>query len=48
MHGDSYGDVGSREDEGVGSSFASLQPDRRPEEPSEPALGAPERLEGGT
>ena len=48
MHGDSYSDVVSHEDEVVGSSFASLEPDRRQEEPSEPALGAPERLEGGT
>ena len=48
MHSDSYSDVVAHEDEVVGSGFASPQPDRRQEEPSEPALGAPERLEGST
>ncbi|MDF2697696.1 MAG: hypothetical protein K0S65_6079, partial [Labilithrix sp.] len=46
-HGDSYSDIGSREDELVGESSSHLPPvNRRSEEPSEPALDARERLEG--
>jgi hypothetical protein len=46
LHGDSYADVISREDElGATTSTHVERPDRRIEEPSEPPLGAPERLE---
>lgn len=51
-HGDSYSDVlygrgegGGQEDVGTPSSHVPCL-DRRQEEPSERALGAPERLEG--
>jgi hypothetical protein len=47
--GDSYSEDVAREDELVGESSSHLpQVNRRPEEPSEPELGAGERLEGST
>jgi hypothetical protein len=49
QHGDSYSDVGAREDELAGSSSTHGQlSDRRLEEPSESALDAPDRLEGSS
>lgn len=48
-HGDSYADVTSRaEDFSVTTSSHGGPLDRRPEEPSESPLDAPERLEGST
>jgi len=48
-HGDSYADVTSREENfSVTTSSHGGPPDRRPEEPSESPLDAPERLEGST
>jgi hypothetical protein len=47
LHGDSYADVLERDDSLVGTTSSHVAlPDRRPEEPSEPALDAPGRLEG--
>jgi hypothetical protein len=47
-HGDSYSDV-LYEQEVVGTPSSHLpRRNRRAEEPSEPELGAPERLEGST
>ena len=49
LHGNSYSDVGAREDNlSVTTSTHVPRSDRRLEEPSEPALGARERLEGET
>jgi hypothetical protein len=48
-HGDSYGDVLAREEDfSVTTSSHAGRADRRPEEPSESPLDAPERLEGST
>jgi hypothetical protein len=48
LHGDSYADVNAREDEfAATTSTHAGRSDRRLEEPSEAAVDAPERLEGG-
>ena len=45
-HGDSYSDVQRDEDLIGTASSHTPRPDRSPEEPSEPVVGAGERLEG--
>lgn len=46
-HGDSYGDVGARDDAlAATTSTHSASVDRRPEEPSDALADAEERLEG--
>jgi hypothetical protein len=46
IHGDSYSDVSSRDDELAGSSSTHApERDRGPEEPADAPLDAPDRLE---